>query len=248
MTRPKDEALLSEQIEYYRARAPEYDEWWLRQGNHDFGEDANQRWRADIDQLRVAFDEFAPAGDVLELAAGTGGWTIELARHADSITAVDASGEALALNRQKLHGSPTVEYVEADLFSWRPDRRYDVVFFSFWLSHVPPSRFDEFWEIVGSCLAREGRFFMIDNARPRERDWLARNVTFSGATVQSPTSTTDLEAGTALRKLNDGRSFQIVKVYWTPPELEARLASIGWRAAVRETDWAFVYGYGARAN
>jgi hypothetical protein len=30
-----------------------------------------------------------------------------------------------------------------------PDRRYDVVFFGFWLSHVPLERFDAFWSMVG---------------------------------------------------------------------------------------------------
>jgi hypothetical protein len=29
--------------------------------------------------------------------------------------------------------------------AWRPDRRYDVVFFGFWLSHVPLERFAAFW-------------------------------------------------------------------------------------------------------
>src|SRR6266511_3494592 len=30
-------------------------------------------------------------------------------------------------------------FIRADIFEWVPDRRYDVVFFGFWLSHVPPS-------------------------------------------------------------------------------------------------------------
>jgi demethylmenaquinone methyltransferase/2-methoxy-6-polyprenyl-1,4-benzoquinol methylase len=34
-----DESTLKEQIEYYRARAAEYDEWHLRTGRYDRGED-----------------------------------------------------------------------------------------------------------------------------------------------------------------------------------------------------------------
>ena len=45
---------------------------------------------------------FGPAGEVLELACGTGLWTVELARHAASITAVDASPEVLEINRSRL--------------------------------------------------------------------------------------------------------------------------------------------------
>jgi hypothetical protein len=34
-----DDHPLSEQRSYYRARAPEYDEWWQRRGRYDHGED-----------------------------------------------------------------------------------------------------------------------------------------------------------------------------------------------------------------
>ena len=27
------EDLIDEQVDYYRARAPEYDQWWLREGS-----------------------------------------------------------------------------------------------------------------------------------------------------------------------------------------------------------------------
>jgi hypothetical protein len=33
-----------------------------------------------------------------------------------------------------------VRFICADLFAWSPERRYDVVFFGFWLSHVPLER------------------------------------------------------------------------------------------------------------
>lgn len=35
--------ILEEQIEYYRARAAEYDDWWFRRGRYDRGADANRR-------------------------------------------------------------------------------------------------------------------------------------------------------------------------------------------------------------
>ena len=41
-----------------------------------------------------------------------------------------------------------VHYIEIDVFQWQPDTEYDVVFFANWLSHVPPSRFEEFWHLV----------------------------------------------------------------------------------------------------
>ena len=62
-----------------------------------------------------------------------------------------------------------VRFVEADLFAWRPDRRYDAVFFGFWLSHVPLERFDGFWALVADCLAPGGRVCFVDDAPPDAR-------------------------------------------------------------------------------
>ena len=103
-------------------------------------------------------------GDVLELAGGTGWWTERLAGRADRLTVVDAAPEALALNRERV-GRQDVSYAIADLFDWRPERSYDVVFFSFWLSHVPRRRFSSFWSLVRASLRPCGRVFFIDNRR-----------------------------------------------------------------------------------
>ena len=80
---------------------------------------------------------------------------VQLAQTADELTVVDSSPEALELNRQRV-ARPDVQYLVADLFTWRPHRAYDVVFFSFWLSHVPRDRVEGFWTLVRSCLALAG--------------------------------------------------------------------------------------------
>ena len=58
------EQIIKEQIDYYRARAGEYDEWFLRQGRYDHGEKFNERWFAQAAQVRAALTAFAPRGDV----------------------------------------------------------------------------------------------------------------------------------------------------------------------------------------
>src|SRR4051794_11330988 len=80
------------------------------------------------DEVEAALDRFVPSGDVLELACGPGSWTARLLRDARTVTAVDAAPEMLALARDRV-ADPRVKFVCADLFTWRPDRRYDVVFF-----------------------------------------------------------------------------------------------------------------------
>jgi hypothetical protein len=36
--------ILQEQVQYYRERASEYDEWFFRQGRYDRGEEHRQQW------------------------------------------------------------------------------------------------------------------------------------------------------------------------------------------------------------
>lgn len=228
-----DDDLLKGQLSYYRSRAGEYDEWFLRQGRHDRGPEWNSKWFSELDLVRKELDRFTPAGGVLELACGTGLWTVELARQAAAITAVDASPEVLDINRAKLreaYPAAPIRYVSADLFDWRPDVAYDAVFFGFWLSHVPPHRFEAFWSLVRSALKPEGRVFFVDSLRlerPAEK-------------LRQQTS----EDHTTLRQLNDGREFRIVKIFYDPEELQARLGGLGWDVRVQRTENHLLYGFG----
>ena len=231
--------VLREQISYYRARAAEYDEWFLRQGRYDRGAEENARWRGDVAEVTTALDDFLaqvsgrPDMSALELAAGTGLWTQRLAGRFARLIAVDASPEALAINRERLGpAAERVEYHVADLFSWRPARRYDVVFFSFWLSHVPPERFEAFWALVRECLAPGGRAFLLDSRYSPTST--ARDHRLEGA-----------DATRATRRLNSGREFQVVKVFYTPERLRAELAALGWQTDIRATPTYFLYGSAA---
>jgi demethylmenaquinone methyltransferase/2-methoxy-6-polyprenyl-1,4-benzoquinol methylase len=210
------EALLAEQVAYYRAVAPEYPEHYLSEEGGD--------------ELEAALDRFRPAGDVLELACGPGMWTPRLLRHASTVTAVDVSPEMLALAEANA-ASDRVRFVRADLFRWRPDRRYDVVFFGFWLSHVPLERFEGFWALVADCLEPGGRVFFVDDGH-RSHEELVEGE--SSSTVR--------------RRLKDGSLHRVVKVPHRPRELEERLRRLGWRIAVTQTSGPFFWGEGARAE
>jgi SAM-dependent methyltransferase len=227
------EEILAEQANYYRERAGEYDDWWLRRGRYDHGSAANARWFADAAQVEAALDRFGPDGDVLEIACGTGLWTRHLARRARRLRSLDASAEVLELARARVPDAH-VSYVQADVFGWAPDRRYDVCFFGFWLSHVPEGRFEDFWAGVARALAPGGRVFFIDSL-PSERASAVDHV------LPGP------EEETSLRRLADGREFRIVKRFYEPRALERRLAELGWRAEVRTTEEFFLYGQAAPA-
>ena len=208
--------LLAEQVAYYRAGAPDY-------------LDAALPWSAAQDELQVVIDGFRPTGDVLELACGPGTWTPHLLRHAASVTAVDASPEMLALAAERV-GAGRVRFVQADLFGWQPDRRYDTVFFGFWLSHVPLDRFAAFWSTIERALAPGGEVFFVDD-NLREPEELIEGA--ASMTIQ--------------RRLRDGTTHRIVKVPHQPQDLQERLDRLGWRIFVTPTSGPFYWGAGLRA-
>ena len=175
------EVLLEEQVAYYRARASEYDDWFLRRGRYDRGVVRNLRWFEQVEQVRArlasAQAELRENARVLELACGTGLWTERLVARGARVTAVDTSPEVIELNRARLreakHGEQ-VDYQQADLFAWRPVVSYDFVFLGFWLSHVPQERFEFFWRLIADARRlneRTGRKPLVTvfwiNQRPR---------------------------------------------------------------------------------
>ena len=209
--------LMASQRRYYDLRADDY-------ADVTRPTDRKQRGLIAAETARGLVDDLRPEGDVLEMACGPGGFTRELARHARSLTAVDGSPRMLARNREAV-GAPHVEYVCADLFSWTPARRFDLVFFGFWLSHVPPALADDFWELVRSCLRPGGRAAFED----------VRAQAFEAAH-------TDDGVPIARRTLGDGRTFDIVKVFWEPAALEDALRARGWDARVRPVGDAHLHG------
>ena len=175
------------------------------------------------------------SGDILELACGTGLWTQSLASVANHLTAVDASPEVIELNRQKIQSrsrsvatGKSVEYIVADLFNWTPTQKFDFIFFGFWLSHVPMERFNDFWQMVKLALKPNGQVFFVDS-------------------LFDPTSPAINHAqlhqqGYAERKLNDGRIYQVVKIFHEPIQLAKSLQDLGWNSDIHATSNHFIYG------
>jgi demethylmenaquinone methyltransferase/2-methoxy-6-polyprenyl-1,4-benzoquinol methylase len=202
--------VLADQVDYYRRRADEYDVT-------AYGDVAAARAR-----IARLVAEMRPTGRVLEIACGTGLWTEALAGPADTVTAIDAAPEVVAIARDRVR-SAKVRFEVADVFSWEPGARFDVIFFSAWLSHVPMSRFEQFWHSLRGLLAEDGRVLFIDE-----------HVDERAKEAYVPGRDEIIE-----RRLSDGSTFRIVKNFVDPDELEVRLRGLGWDCAIRRDgrDW-----------
>jgi len=200
-----EQEILRKQLAYYRARAQEYDESVQQSGAGTSSTDVNREWQ----HIVAAVHALPPGQRVLELACGTGIWTQELLEVADDIMAVDGAPEMLEVNRAKL-GSPKVSYQQADLFQWKAAGQYDLVFFAFWLSHVPADHLDQFLGEVTRSVRPGGRVFIIDEPA-------------GGKQVSGPVE----DGAQQTRTLHDGSVFRIVKVYYDPQKIAEKLRKLG---------------------
>lgn len=219
-----EDSVLREQLVYYRERAPEYDECFYRRRRYDHGPEHHADWFREVNLIEAKLSPLVRGKEVLELAAGTGLWTKRLIASGAKVMAVDSSPESLVLNRDRVE-SLQVRYKMADIFSWYPSTAFDVVFFSFWLSHVPSGHFNDFWEKVRSALKPERQVFFID-----EQHWTLCEDTKASS------------HGIVRRKLNDGREFRIVKVFYEALALQRLLHERDWTGAVYSSGKFFYYG------
>jgi 2-polyprenyl-3-methyl-5-hydroxy-6-metoxy-1,4-benzoquinol methylase len=201
--------LLQEQLTYYSARAQEYDESVQQTGRFDNPKPPDPAVASEWGQAVDALHALGPWEQVLELACGTGLWTKELLRVSRHITALDGSTEMLAVNRAQV-ADPRVRYLQADLFQWKPEAEYDLVFFAFWLSHVPRESLQAFLHTVYQAVRPGGSVFIVDEPP-------------DGRQLSGPVQAGQYQT----RTLYDGRKFQIVKVYYSPQDIQTDLEGLG---------------------
>jgi demethylmenaquinone methyltransferase/2-methoxy-6-polyprenyl-1,4-benzoquinol methylase len=119
--------------------------------------------------------------------------------------------------------STRVDFEVADVFSWNPGIRFDVIFFSAWLSHVPMGRFERFWRSLRGLLTGNGRVLFVDeHVDEREKE---SYVAGWDEVVE--------------RRLSDGTTFRVIKNFVDPDGLELRRRELGWDSSIRRdgSDW-----------
>jgi SAM-dependent methyltransferase len=201
----------TEMLAYYEARAPEYDDWYLRRGRYARGPIHDAAWNAELDAAGRWLDGLPIRGEIVELAAGTGWWSPLLASKGE-LSLYDAAPAPLERARDRLVAHRLRAHLHLRDAWAEPDRAVDAVFTGFWLSHVPRDRLAAFLGIVRRWLKPGGTFAFIDSRFDPQ-----------SSAADHPTPVDD----TSVRRLDDGREFRVVKVYYEPAVLEAALAGAG---------------------
>jgi SAM-dependent methyltransferase len=218
-------------VDYYEARAPEYDDWYLRRGRYARGAIHDAAWNAELDAAGRWLDALPWTGEIVDLAAGTGWWSPLLASRGD-LSLYDASPTALDRARERLlaHGLRAHLHVRD---AWtEPDRPIDGLFMGFWLSHVPPERLTDFLALGRRWLKSGAQIAFIDSLPDPA----------SGAADHPEPA-----HGRAVRRLVDGREFTIVKVFHAQDRLADALATAGFDGIEITTTGRFFLLGSARA-
>ncbi|HSH21117.1 MAG TPA: class I SAM-dependent methyltransferase [Candidatus Caenarcaniphilales bacterium] len=222
-----DEAADAEMRAYYAARAPEYDDWYLRRGRYSRGPLVDMAWQADLDAATMWLDRLPLSGEIVELAGGTGWWSPLLAQKGE-LSVYDVNEEPLDRARDRLAAHRLRAHIHVRDAWAEPDRKVDSLFTGFWLSHVRRERLAAFLALALRWLKPDGLYAFIDSRPDPE----------SGARDGVPPAD-----DAAVRRLADGREFRIPKVFYTAGELEAALRSAGFRdAEVTTTSRFFLLG------
>jgi demethylmenaquinone methyltransferase/2-methoxy-6-polyprenyl-1,4-benzoquinol methylase len=213
-----DRDILDEQIAYYRARAIEYDR----------SIDAASEFKGAFARAHQLLKERAMCEHVLELACGTGIWTQTLLTIGQQITAIDVSPEMLELARHKT-GEGRVQYQQANLFEWEPEREYDLVFFANWLSHVPPRAFEAFLHKVSRAVRQGGSVVIVDQYAPTAEDQQMIQEGKEGKVYARRSVETS------------GETFTIVKAFYDGQRVEAAFSAPGFATSLQRLDENYFY-------
>ncbi|MBV8099737.1 MAG: class I SAM-dependent methyltransferase [Verrucomicrobia bacterium] len=167
---------------------------------------------------------------VLEIACGTGYWTRFVAPCARNATAIDFLEEMLEVARSQQIANARFLYEDAYSLKSLGSMLFDFGFAMHWLSHIPSARWDEFFSSFHARLKPGAKVLMADDIRrPDDED-----PYFSKVETRDPYE---------LRRLPNGKSYEIVKRYFTPDELHALLAPYATNIQIRfeRPRWWLIY-------
>ena len=204
---------------YYGARAPEYDQVYLKPER-----------QADLAAIRQWLPSRFAGSSVIEIACGTGYWTQRISLVAGNVLALDAAPETLAIARSRIPDG-NVTFLLGDAYALPSHLGlFDAAFAGFWFSHLPKSRRQEFLAGLSACLRPGARVVLLDNSYVEGSSTPVSDQDHDGNTFQT-------------RRLADGSSHRVLKNFPSETELHDSVAGLGENCSFTTWQyyWAFEY-------
>jgi demethylmenaquinone methyltransferase/2-methoxy-6-polyprenyl-1,4-benzoquinol methylase len=207
-------------VSYYADRALEYERIYHKPER-----------QPDLRQLHsFVAGEFSGA-DVLEVACGTGYWTVILVRSAASVLATDINEEVLDVARSKPMDSQRVTFRREDAYALPVlAQRFTGGFSGFWWSHIPKASIQSFLQGFHRVLSPGARVVFIDNAYVEGSSTPISRVDEPGNTYQ-------------VRRLEDGSTHEVRKNFPTEPELRAAVEGFASDVRVQWLRYYWILSY-----
>jgi ubiquinone/menaquinone biosynthesis C-methylase UbiE len=189
-----------ELLDYYRRRAREYEAIY-----------AKPERQAELAWLRSHIPQRLAGRRVLEIACGTGYWTVLAAASARSIVATDAAEEPMRIAMSKDCAGANVRFEIADALALGEELgRFDAALAIFWWSHIPLARIADFLSSLHRRLEPGARVVLMDN------------LYVDGSST--PIAERDAEGNTYQRRhLADGSENRVLKNFPSEGDLRASL-------------------------
>jgi SAM-dependent methyltransferase len=213
-------------IAYYAARAAEYDDVYLKPERQD-----------DLGSLRSILRELLKGHTVLEVACGTGFWTVEIAATAKSIQAIDANASVLEIALERLRNQPNVNVARDDAFLLDGVRGdFTAAFAGFWWSHLRKgAQLSRFLDVLHGRLRPGALVVFTDN----------RYV--AGSSL--PITREDADGNTyQQRRLRDGTEHEVLKNFPEETELQNILRGRGTQVDFRRLTYYWCLSYRANSD
>jgi len=186
--------------QYYADRAYEYDKTYLRPER-----------QKDIKKLHKLLKTLLRDHIVLEIACGTGYWTNTIASVSKFITAVDINDEVLQIAQNRGIPSKKAIFIQDDVYVLNKIQdKFSAGFAGFWWSHILKSELKPFIALFHSKLQLNALVVFIDNRRVKRSSTPISRIDIHGNTFQ-------------IRKLEDGREYEILKNFPTKKEIRETL-------------------------
>lgn len=203
---------------YYNDRAAEYDKVYQIPEEQE-----------DLSKSTELFQNIFANKSVLELACGTGYWTEQISKTANSILATDINKAVIDVARTRQYNN-NVTFQVADMYSLSIDKPFDGLFGGFIWSHILLQDIDNFILRLKDLVSENGEIVFIDSKQVQGTNHDKKRITRIdqyGNTFQT-------------RKLENGTTHEVLKNFPSKHFLKNKLSHISTEANIIELEYYWI--------